>query len=407
VTTTSRTFVALVSGLALGIVLSLSRHPALIALALDAEPIGTLWVNAIRMTVIPLVVSLLVTGIAATGPSAIGRIGGRGLLVCVVLLASATAFAILVAPPLVRALPLDPLVLHGMAGNGLARPEPMPPFSEWVVSLIPANPVKAAADGAMLPIVIATALFALAVTRIGEAQRQLVIQLFRAIADATFVLVGWILLAAPIGVFALALTLGARGGINLAGALGQYVVLVSALLVSGTLALYPVARLAGGVPIRRFARALLPVQTLALSTRSSLACLPAMIEGAESLGLPADVVAFALPVAVSVFKFGGPIARVAGAMFVARLWGIPLGPTKIVAMSTIMAAMTFYTPGIPNASILSVAPVYIAFGLPVEGMGLLLAVDLVPDMFLTTANVTGDMTVATILACVPDTTAPN
>ena len=396
---TSRILIALVAGLAAGVVVSLSGQPALLRIALAAEPVGTLWVNAIRMTVIPLVVSLLVTGITSTGSGTIGRIGGRALLMFVTFVAASALFGAIAAPPLVRALPLDTSVIAAVAGTATASAGDLPPFRDWFTGLVPANPIKAAADGAMLPLIVFTALFALAVTRTRDEHRQLVTRLFAAVAEATLVLVSWILLAAPIGVFALALALGARGGLHVASALGQFVILVCGLLLAGTLALYPIARLAGGVSLRQFARACAPAQTLAFSTRSSLACLPAMIEGAErQLGLPPQVVAFALPVAVSIFKFGGPIARITGAVFIARLYGITLGAGTIAAMTTTMAAMTFYTPGIPNASILSVAPVYLAFGLPVEGMGLLLAVDLVPDMFLTTANVTADMTVATLLS---------
>jgi proton glutamate symport protein len=227
----------------------------------------------------------------------------------------------------------------------------------------------------------------------------MLVRFFGAITETTFVLVRWILALAPLGVFVLSLSLAARGGGGIGRALGQYVVAVCGLLAICTLALYPIAALIGGVSLRRFAQACAPAQTVALSTRSSFASLPAMLDAAEQkLGLPPQVSGLVLPVAVSIFKFGAPILRMTGMLFIARLYGIELHGAAVATMAVAVAALSFYTPGIPSGSLFVIAPVFTAFGLPIEGLGLLLAVDLIPDMFVTATNVTADMTVATLLS---------
>jgi proton glutamate symport protein len=250
----------------------------------------------------------------------------------------------------------------------------------------------------MLPLIVFTAVFAFALTRTGAEHREALVRFFRAVAEAMFVVVGWLLLLAPLGVFCLVFPLAARTGAQLAGAVGAFLLVVCGLTVVAIAALYLLAALAGGVPLRRFARAAAPAQAVAFSTRSSLASLPALVEGAErGLGLPAHVTGLVLPAAVSVLKFASPIVRIAGTLFVARLYGIELGPGELAAVAAAVAALSFYSPGIPSGGLFVLAPVYLEFGLPVEGIALLIALDIIPDMFLTTANVTADLAVAAIV----------
>jgi proton glutamate symport protein len=124
-----------------------------------------------------------------------------------------------------------------------------------------------------------------------------------------------------------------------------------------------------------------------------------MIEAAEKrLHLPTHVTGLALPGAVSVFKFASPIVRLTGTLFVARLYGIELTGLQLAAIAAAISLLSFYSPGIPSGGLFVMTPVYLEFGLPVEGIGLLIALDLVPDMFITTANVTANLAIAGILA---------
>jgi len=150
--------------------------------------------------------------------------------------------------------------------------------------------------------------------------------------------------------------------------------------------------------VRRFARACAAAQAVAFSTRSSFAALPVMIDTAQrGLGVAPHVAGLVLPVAASTFKYGTPTARITGTFFVAHLYGVGLGAAEMGLVAAAISGLSLYTPGIPSGSLFMLAPVYTAFGLPVEGIGLLLAVDLVTDMFLTTANVTADMLIVALL----------
>lgn len=404
---TLRVLLALVAGLVCGIVLSVGAAPWLTPLVAGAETVGAPWVAGLRMTVVPLVVSLLVVSVASVADiGALGRVGGSALLVFVALLATSATVTAIVAPAVLAYLPTGGTAgqASGQAGSAaieLARggASQLPGIGDWLVSLVPTNPIAAAAEGALLPLVVFSVLFAAAVTRLRPDQRDRVVGLVEAIRDAMLVLVRWIIALAPIGVFALMLALAARLGTSAAGALGYYVLLVSGLLAVQTLLLYPLARVAGGVPLRRFAAAALPAQAVAVSTRSSLAALPALVDGAEqALRLPAMVAGFVLPFAVSVFKFSAPMSSVVGTLFVARLYQVDLAPMQVAFVAVAAVALSFSTPGIPAGNLVVLAPVFSSLGLPLEGLGILIALDVIPDTLKTTGNVTANLAVATIVS---------
>ena len=396
---TARVLTALVAGLAIGVAVSWSQQPALLSAVSAVEPIGALWVNAIRMTVIPLVVSLLITGIASGSARSVGRIGGRALLLFAALIASTAFLTALAAPALLSLGSFDSSAFASLRESVPSGETELPPVRDWIVGLIPANPVRAAADGAMLPLVVFAAILGLAITRTETEHRETLVHFFDAIARAMFVIVEWILAVAPVGVFFLVLPLAARTGADIVGAFGVYLLVACGLICVALGALYPIVVVAGGVPLHQFARACAPAQAVGFSTRSSLAALPALLDTAErDLDLPNQVSSVVLPLAVSVFKFASPVARMTGTFFVARLYGIDLNVGEIAAIAAAVAALSFYSPGIPSGGLFVLTPIYMALNLPVEGVGLLIALDMIPDMFITTANVTGNMSVAVLVS---------
>jgi Na+/H+-dicarboxylate symporter len=327
-------------------------------------------------------------------------VGGGALALFVGLIAASAAVALLLGPPLLA------LVLPeggttgglGLPSSDAAQPAALPPLSDWITAIVPSNPVAAAADGAMLPFVVFTVLFALALRRVEGERGHTIVSFVDGLSATMMTLVGWILVVAPIGVFCLVLPLAGRMGLDLVAAVGGFLLVACGLVVLATLALYPLAVIGGRVPLRTFAVACAPAQAVAFGTRSSLASLPLMLEAAERvLRLPVHVSGVALPAAVSVFKFASPIARFTGALTVAHLYGVQLGPAATAALAASIALLSFYSPGVPSGGVLVMTPVFVAFGIPVEGIGLLIALDLVADMFITVGNVTADMAVAAIL----------
>jgi Na+/H+-dicarboxylate symporter len=169
--------------------------------------------------------------------------------------------------------------------------------------------------------------------------------------------------------------------------------------VFGVVVLYPLAALLGNVSIAEFARALLPAQAVGISSRSSLAALPAMIESArDQLKLPDEITSFFLPLAASVYRIGTAIGQTVGVLFIAHLYGVALGPAQMASVVLTVVLTSFSVPGIPGGTIIIMAPVLMAAGVPVEGIGILLGADTIPDMFRTTANVTGHMTAAAVIS---------
>ena len=398
----SRILLGLSLGLVAGILHSLDNGQTLASLPAIIEPIGTMWVNAIRMTIVPLIVSLLVTSIVAEHKSGlVARLGGKTIGLFVVMVGGVCVYTVILAPPLLSFVNIDPAIAEALlesTDSVSAAAAELPPFSDWLVGLIPTNPLKAAVDTAMLPLVIFTILFAVALLQVAADARGSILRFFTAIKDAMFVLIGWILSIAPIGVFALVFPLAARMGTSAVTVLGSYIVITCGLVTLMTLLLYPLAVVVGRVPLGAFARAVAPVQVIAFTTRSSLASLPATFAATETLGISAKVTALVLPVAVSLFHFVSPIGRTVGTYFIARLYGIELGPTELVVIVLAIGFLSFYSPGIPSGGLLIMAPVYISLGLPVEGIGILISIDLIVDMFLTAGNVTANVTIAAILS---------
>ena len=398
--------VALIAAILLGMIISASGSVPLTTAADAIAPIGTLWVNAIRMTVIPLVISLLITGVAsASDVKAIGRIGGRSLLVFVLLIAAVAIIVIPLAPLVFTLLPQGigarPSLPAGAAeaAGQVASSGQVQTFATWLTSLVPTNPVAAAANGAMLPLIVFTLLFAVAVARSSPETRAPLIDFFRAVGNTMLVLVHWIIRLAPIGVFALVLPLAVHVGSAMAGGIGFYIVAYSLVCIVVILLLYPVVAIFGGIPIRRFARAALPAQLIAFSSSSSIASLPALVESAEQgLGLPKPITGFVLPLAVSTFKIAGPVSWTMGALFVGWFYGVPLHARELATIGVAAVFLAFGVPGIPRGAFIMLAPLFTSIGLPVEGIGILIAVDAVPDLFATTLNVTGDLAAAALVA---------
>jgi Na+/H+-dicarboxylate symporter len=397
----SRAIVGLVLGLIVGMAIVTSGSSGARAVAASLEPIGTLWVNAIRMTIVPLVASLLIATLSAESRGAVGRVGVQTIALFLAMLTGVAVLGILVGPAIMARLHIDPASAASLRASAvpLSGQAQLPGFASWLVGLVPANPIQAAANGAMLPVIVFAVVFGLALARVAPSVRAPASSIFRALADAMLVLVQWVLALAPIGVFALAVGLTLHLGTSLAGAVAFFLIAHCGMLVVIGALLYVLVWLAGGIPLAQFARATLPAQVVALSTRSSVASLPAMIDGAErALRIPPDVVGVVLPFGVSLLRVNTAASWIISGLFIGQLYGVPLDTAGVLTIAVASIPMSLSVPGIPSGGLLILAPLFIAVGLPVEGIGILIALDAIPDVFKTVVIVTGHMASVVIIA---------
>lgn len=398
----TRVLAALVLAILLGAVIASTGNAGALQAADALVPVGELWVTAIRMTVIPLLVALIVTGVAsASDVRDIGRMGASALGVFLALLIGAAALVIPTVPLLFSFMPngARPALPFGAAeaATEVARSGQTPTFASWLTSLLPANPISAAADGAMVPFILFVLLFAIAVARSSTETRTTLVAFFRALGEAMMTLVRGVIWLAPIGVFAMVLPITAHAGASMAGAIGFYIAAYALVTLLVIALLYPVVAVFGGIPIGRFAKAALPAQLIAFSSSSSLAALPALVEAAEdSLALPKNVTGFMLPLGAAMFKLAAPTTWTAGAMFIAWFYNVPIHAPELFTIALASVFLGFASPGIPRGGFIMLTPLLLAVGLPVEGVGILIAVDAIPDTIATVLNVTGNL-VATVL----------
>jgi proton glutamate symport protein len=389
-----RILAGLVLGLLLGAALSAFRPELTDAVLSVARPLGQLWLAALTMTVTPLVFGLVVVGIAApaVGEGAVGRafIWFAAVLVgaCVVSAALSTAF-----------LDLWPAraVLDQTGAND--SPPQVASAGDWLAGFMPTNPFKAAADTAVAPLVVFALLFGFAARRIDPALRASLLAVIEAVVETVLVMVRWVLWFGPLGVAALAVGVGVELGAGAFGALLHYVVLVSSICLVIAFLAYPLTAVFGRFSLVGFARAAMSAQVVAVSTQSSMASLPAMIEAAPRLKVSDETAGVVLPLAVSIFRAASAAANVAVTVYLAHFHGVALGLGGLAVVVVVATVVSLAAVGLPAqvSFFASIAPVCLAVGVPVTLLPLLLAVESGPDIFRTLGNVTADLALTRIV----------
>ena len=390
---------ALILGLGLGILLDSQAH----GLTEAADIVGTLWLNGLRMTVVPLVVALLITGIAQTAAAArAGKLALRAVITMMVILWASATISAFVTPALLAAFPMPAEAGAALKSALSTAPDTgeVKPFADFIRAIVPTNPVNAAASDAILPLIVFTTAFAFAVTRLPEEKRSLIGGFFEAVSDAMLIVINWVLALAPIGVFALAYVVGAKAGAAALGALAHYVAIVSATGSVVWMLSFVLAAIGGRRNPIRFFRAAIPAQAVAISTQSSLVSLPAMLRGVAALGVPPATADLVMPVAVAIFRATGPAMNLAVAIYVAHWMGVELTPWALAAGIAAAATTTLGAVSLPGtvSFVTSIAPISLAMGVPVEPLALLIAVETFPDIMRTLGNVTMDMAVTTTIS---------
>ena len=399
-----KVLLGLLLGAVIGLSLSSWNQPLALQIAEWAKPVGRLWLNALQMTVVPLVTALVIMGVNnASNAAASGRAARNAILVFGVLLVAAASFSAVATPALLSLIPNDAQTLetfrNALGGHHTDAVAATP--TQWIATVFPSNALAAAASSAMLPLVVFALFFGFALSRQEAERRERLLGLISIIADTMITIIRWVLWAAPLGVFSLVLVVCAEVGISVLGVFGWYILVMCAVYILVTLLLYVVAALVARENLRRFARALLPVQLIAGSTQSSLASLPSMIDSARNrLGYPAALTSLMLPMAVSLFRVTSPAQYIAVASFIAWLYGVDLGFSQYAVAVLLAAAISMGSTGLPGQAnfLTNNLPVTQSLGLPVEPLGVLLAMDTIPDVFCTVGNVTGHMTATAVIA---------
>ncbi|HUI65371.1 MAG TPA: cation:dicarboxylase symporter family transporter, partial [Bacteroidota bacterium] len=359
------------------------------------RPLSTIFIRLIKSLIAPLIFSTLVVGIAGHGNlRQVGRMGLKAIVYFEIL----TTLALIVG--LVAVNTVKPGV--GVSLQSAAQTSEIAgktqTLSDVVTHIFPQSVIQAAAEGEVLQIVVFALLFSLGLSAIPEQKRQTVVAFCDAIAETMFKMAGIVMLYAPIGVgAAIAVTLGNRG-VSVLINLGLLILtLYGALAIFALLVLVPVARITG-VPLRAFIQAVREPALIAFSTTSSEAALPKAFEGLERMGVPRRIVAFVLPTGYSFNLDGSTLYLALTSVFVAQAAGVdmPLG-TQILMMLTLMLTSKGVA-GVPRGALIILAGAVSSFGLPVEGVAVILGVDSILDMGRTTINVIGNCLATVVVA---------
>jgi Na+/H+-dicarboxylate symporter len=387
------TFAALVAGLGAGIVGGVAGAPAM--LGDIAGLVGGLWLRALQMTIIPLVAALLVLGLVQMILAArVGTVARRMIAILVAAQLAGGAFTTLAMPALLRVWPV-PAGAEAFLAQSTADVGEVPKVLDFLASLVSPNIIAAAAETAMLPLTLFFVMLAVAITRLPDDQSERLTGFFHALGNAMLLIIGWVLSAAPVGVFALAYGVGVQSGSGVFAALGHYVVTVSLMGTFVLVLAYAVAVLGGRIGFARFAKAMLPAQAVALSTQSSLASLPAMLDSASRLDLRASTAEFVLPLAVVVFRATSAAMNLAVVYYIAALAGVEVPPSVAIAGILIASVISLSAVSLPGSIsfVVSIGPIALAMGVPIEPLALLVAVEMLPDLMRTLSNVTMNVAV--------------
>lgn len=399
-----RSLIALALGLALGGLAMRFGTPGLIELVKLIKLPGELWLNLLKLTLIPLVFSLVASSTCAT----MARLGqGRMVRTSLVLI---FAFLFLSATYGVVATQLwlgTGLVPFGIAPitDALTRPA-APGMAELIKGLIPTNIIAAASEGALAPVSLFALMFGVFAARTAKGKPGGMAEGLEHFAATMLAMVDWVLIAAPLAVFCLGVSLSMTLGIQAASFVGQYltamVVIVGSMMVLAYGGAFFASRQsAAPFRFRQFVVAALPAQALALGTQSSLATLPLMIKATtKDLALEAAPSRASLSLAVAIFRFTGPAFYVSGALIIAHLHGLALSPALLVLAIPMGVLANLSSASIPGLATIYAAKTIVmsALGLPLELLPLLVALDTIPDMLMTLCNVTADMALAAMVA---------
>ena len=407
----TKILIGLILGTILGAVANVAHIEPLRQALILLEPVGTAFIRLLTMIVIPLVIASLLVGAASLGDiRKLGRIGGKTLAYYMITTALAVIMGLLVSNIVQPGSRVDPATRDRLAAEfehqaegSVSLAAQTPSVKDLLLNMIPRNPVKAAADFDLLPLILFSVIFGAAVSMLPEVQKSAVLNFFDGINNASMVIIGWIMKVAPYAVFAIIAAVVAQFGLDLLRSLLIYtltVVLGLALHTFGTISL--MVRFVAGLNPLTFFKRIIPVELFAFSTSSSSATLPVTIDTAQNkLGISREVSSFVLPLGATVNMDGTALYQAVAVMFIAQIYGLHL---DLMGQATIVLTATLASigaAGVPSAGLITLIVVLQSVGMGdkvAAGIALILGVDRILDMLRTCVNVTGDLSCAAFVA---------
>ena len=362
------------------------------------KPLGTLFIQLIKMLVVPLVTISIISGAASLGSSrSAGKIGltsiGYILLTTIISIAIAIAAGVIFKPGDGLSVEnLEALIPQGADAGAATELS----FWDTVIGMIPANPIEALAEGNVLQIIVFGLFLGFGISAIGEEKRTKVVNGLNYLLEALIWCIGKVMWIAPLGVFGLmAEAMGTFGFDILLKVVNLLWVDLLAVLLMG-LAVYPLTVMfLSNVGIKEFFRAMLRPQIVAFSTASSMATLPVTMGACDEMRVSKEVTGFVVPLGATINMTGNAIYYTLVAIFFAQIYGIELGIAQYVAITVTASLGSIGQAGVPGPTLMVVA-VLVAAGIPIEGLPLLYALDRLFDMIRTVLNITGDAACAVV-----------
>ena len=407
----TKILIGLIGGAVIGAIANFGEIEWLKAFLGALEPIGTAFIRALTMVVIPLVVASLIVGAAALGDiTKLGRIGGKTLGYYMITTAIAVTIGLAISNIVSPGSRVDPATRDSLSAQygGAAEKQAQiaaeaPSLVDVVLNMIPRNPIASAAQFDLLPLIVFSVLFGAALSILPAEKRDPVIRVFDGINEASMVVIGWVMKTAPYAVFALIAAVIAQFGMDLLKSLIVYsMVVVAGLLLHmfGTISV--MVRLFAKLSPVLFFKRIKAVPLFAFSTSSSSATLPVTLRTAENqLGISKEISSFVLPLGATINMDGTALYQAVAVMFIAQIYGIPMDLSSQATVVVTATLASVGTAGVPSAGIITLIIVLQSVGLgdKVEtGIALILGVDRLLDMLRTVVNVTGDLSCAAFVA---------
>lgn len=356
--------------------------------------VGKMFVSALKMLVVPLVIFSLICGVCGIGDiKLLGRVGSKSFGLYMLTTAVAIATAIIIAG--------ITGIGSGLAGQSDAvfSGRDAPPLTQVLIDIIPSNPIRAMANGDMLPIIFFSVLLGISMLMVG-ARAKSFIEGAEIANEIMMKMVGIVMAVAPYAVFALIAKAISDLGLGLLQSLAGYVlVLVGALMFHLFVTMMIVLKVFSGLSSMMFIRKIRNAQVFAFSTASSNATIPVTMRTVtQRFGVNNSVASFTVPFGATINMDGTAIMQGVATVFIANVYGVELGIGGYLTVILMSVLASIGTAGVPGVGLIMLSMVFTQVGLPVEGIGLVLGVDRLMDMIRTAVNVSGDAAVSSIVA---------